>query len=357
MIPLTRPYFTVREKEIVNNILDSGWLTGGKYTKIFEDQAKEIMGYKYACAVNSCTSALFLSINALALEQRSEIIVPSNTFIATVNSICLNGHIPIFCDIDKNGMMDLKSAEKVLSEKTMGIIPVQYAGQLFDIDKLMDFCCFHDLEMIMDSAHSFGSPQYGLWGSECFSFHNTKNFSTGEGGMIMTNQKWLYNAVRCSRQHGLEIEKNGIIKNYILQWPGYNMRMTELQAGLGLTQIDKLKTIKEKRYSIYKKYKEAFGDLIPLSEEQGMNYHIIPLLVSEDKRDEIRKQLWKLGIQTNIHYKPCHTYDFYNNSLHIRTDLSRSEEWGKREITIPFYTDMEDTDIDYVIERVLEVII
>jgi len=369
-IPLFEADIGEEEISSVLEVLKSGWLTMGEKTAKFEEIFGDFIGVKYAIAVNSGTAALHLALLALGIGPGDDVICPSLTFVATSNSIKYAWANVIFADVtnldDWNIGVDSISAVK--TAKTRAVIVVHYGGYPCDMEAICEYAKRNGLAVIEDCAHApggaIGGRRVGAWGDVgCFSFFSNKNLSTGEGGMLTTNNEGLKNKLRSMRSHGMTTLTLDRFKGHSFDYDvtnlGYNYRMTEISAALGLAQFAKLTEKNSSRRKLVKKYQELLINEekigIPFIDYRGESTsHIFPILIPEGiDRGVIMNRLKEAGIQTSIHYRPIHIFSYYADMIH--GDLSKTEVIGRRTITLPLFPSMSGEQVKYVAESVLRV--
>ncbi len=348
------------EQQAVLGVLKSKWLSMGEQTRRFEEEVGRYVGAR-SVAVSSCTAALHLALKAVDIGPGDEVIVPSYTFIATVNSINYQGATPVFVDIngphDLN--MDTSKLENLLTERTRAIMPVHIAGYATNIEEVVRFARDHGLWVIEDAAHALGSSHagkaLGTFGDVgCYSFFANKNLVTGEGGMLVTNNKDIFERASVLRSQGIpttSLDKaSGSSPEYDVYELGHNYRMTELHAALGICQLSKLEQNNRKRRQLTQRYREnLYGEpyaTVPfLSNQTHSSCHIFPVILSADlDRGEVIKNLKEQGVQTSIHCPPLHKFSLYSKKIDV--SLPKTEDVSKREITLPLHPLLEEKDID-----------
>lgn len=373
-IPLFDIDFNEKELESVTSVIKSKWLSMGKLVDEFEDNFAEFIGVKYAIGVSNCTSALHLAYKVLGIKEGDEVICPSLSFVATSNSIIYTGAKPVFADITSLEDLTICPAdiENKITPKTKAIVVVHYAGYPCQMDKILNIAKKYHLKVIEDCAHAPGaeykSKKCGSIGDiGCFSFFSNKNMTTGEGGMITTNNKELASKIMLMRSHGmtrLTLDRyQGHAYTYDVIEHGYNYRLSELNAALGLVQLKKLGKNNRLRKEISAEYIEAFKDeekiIIPFKDNNyKSSYHIFPIILA-DKIDRLKfmDSMKEVGIQTSIHYPPIHLFSFYRSKLGYQEEmLPKTEEVAKREVTLPLYPQMSSKDVEFVINSVKEII-
>jgi dTDP-4-amino-4,6-dideoxygalactose transaminase len=369
-IPLSDIDMGAEEIRAVTSVLESRWLTLGAITHDFEQQFAAMTGSRHAVAVTNATAALHLACVVANLGPGDEVIVPSLTFVATANAIRYVGATPVFADV--TGLDNLNiSPESILenlSPRTRAIIVVHYAGYACAMQDIMRIAKDHGLIVIEDAAHAAGSDLDGIglgaWGQTgCFSFFSNKNMTTGEGGMITTQDDAIADRLRILRSHGMTSmtwdRHKGHAWSYDVTELGYNYRIDEIRAALGLVQLGKLKKNNLRRQVLTGLYRETLAELapnvsMPFTVANGVSaYHILPVLLpSRTDRRVFMDKMKELGIQTSIHYPPIHTFQAFHDEKFPRTDLSVTDEIAAREVTLPLYPGMIDENVFQVAQAV-----
>lgn len=373
MIPITKPYFTKEDAQNVYKTILSGWVTQGPRVKEFEKKFAAYVGSSYAVAVSSCTAALHLAMIVSDIKAGDEVICPSLSFIATANAIRYVEARPVFADVDQSTFnLDPKSAEKAITDKTKAILVVHQLGLPADIDAFRNLSRRYNLKLIEDAACAIGSmykgKRIGVHSDlVCFSFHPRKVITTGDGGMITTSNPKYYQRLRLLRQHGMSTDdrarheaKKIIIEKYLEL--GYNYRMTDIQASLGIEQLKKIEYILEKRRIIAEKYNNAFSKNPYLSlprefEDRKTNYQSYAILLKKNSpvsQKELMSELLKREIATRRGVMLIHKELAYKN-LYPRLKLPVSEYVSNNSIMLPIYAQMTKSEIRRVIKAVAEV--
>jgi dTDP-4-amino-4,6-dideoxygalactose transaminase len=369
-IPLSDIDMGVEEIEAVTRVLESRWLTLGAVTQEFEEQFAIATGAKHAVAVTNATAALHLSCVVAGLGPGDEVIVPSLTFVATANAVRYVGATPVFADITGENDLNIspESILKNLSDRTKAIIIVHYAGYACDMNEIMRIATDHKLIIIEDTAHAAGAylnkKSLGTFGQTgCFSFFSNKNMTTGEGGMIITQNDAIAERLRSLRSHGMTSmtwdRHKGHAWSYDVTDVGYNYRIDEIRAALGLVQLKKLSRNNSRRQALTETYREALVEVasevgMPFLSARGQSaYHILPVLLPNGTdrlkfMDEMKAQ----GVQTSIHYPPIHTFQSFQAGGSSYQDLTMTEEIASREVTLPLYPTMTDDDVLQVVRAV-----
>lgn len=360
----------------VVKVLKGDYLTTGPIVSEFENSVAKYVGAKYAVAVSNGTAALHMACYAAGISEGDEVLVPAITFAASSNCVLYCGGKPVFIDIDpKSYNIDINKIKEKITNKTKAIIPVDFAGQSVDMDSILKIAEEYNLIVIEDAAHALGSKYKNEnVGSKAhmteFSFHPVKPITTGEGGVVVTNSKELYEKMILFRSHGITRNSDLMIENqgpwYYEQIDlGYNYRLTDIQSALGLSQIKKLDDFILKRREIVNEYNEAFRDLkeivTPFENEYSKSgHHIYVLLLNLDKlkcgRKEIFEALQAENIGVNVHYLPVYLHPYYKKLGYKKGECPVAEEIYSRMITIPLFPSMSDKDIKDVIEAVKKVL-
>ena len=368
MIPIAKPYLTKKEAKAAYDTILTGWITQGPRVAEFEEKFAAYTGAKYAVAVSNCTTALHLAMIVSGIGKDDEVICPSMSYIATANSIKYVGAKPVFAEIDPtNYNLDPKDVVKRITLKTKAILLVHQIGMPADIDAFKEIAREYNLKLIEDAACAAGSSYKGSKiGSHselvCFSFHPRKVISTGDGGMITTNNEAFYNRLRLLRQHGMSVNDRVRHESSKLVFEdhievGYNYRMTDIQASVGIKQLEKLDWIVAKRRKIASKYNRAFKEIPFLrlpKEKKGYfcNYQSYSIYLKEDapiSRNELMQALLDAGISTRRGIMTSHRETAYKEE-YAGLALPVSESASDRSIILPLYIPMKDEDLNKVID-------
>lgn len=375
-LPYCLPLIGEEEIAEVVDSLRSGWVTTGPKVKRFEEDFAAYVGAAQAVAVNSCTAALHLSLAALGIGPGDEVIVPTMTFCATANVVRHLGARPVIVDVDRYSQISIEAVERALSPNTKAIMPVHYAGQACDLDEILELASLHGVAVVEDAAHAAGSEYRGRRiGSHstaaCFSFYATKNMTTGEGGMITTNDTALADHLRRLALHGMSRDawkrytQAGGWYYEVLE-PGYKDNMTDTAAALGLHQLRRLDGFIERRQRMAARYNEVLSptgvfDLAEEREGRNHTWHIYPVRLREGRlsigRDEFIEELKTAGIGTSVHFIPLHRHPYYRDEYGCRAeDFPVAESIYAGLLSLPLYPKMTDADAEDVLEAVLGVI-
>jgi perosamine synthetase len=367
-IPLSKPYFDQEELEETKSVLDSGWVSQGPKVREFEENIANYLDAKYAIAVNNCTAALHLALLSIGIKSGDEVLVADFTFPATGHSVLYCGAKPIFIDIELNTYnIDIDSIEEKITDKTKAIIPVHTFGQPAQMDKIIKIAKKYNLKVIEDAACALGSKYKDKYAGTigdagCFSFHARKGITTGEGGMVVTNNKELAERIRHLSVFGMtsawdrEKSEKFIIPTF--EDAGFNYKMSDITAAVGVAQLRKLDKIIDRKRELAKYWDEKLED-IEFIEPPYINEnvkHIFQSYVSiVDKRinrNKIIEMLMKKGIQTQIGTYASHVQPVY----HFKSKCPNSLEIFNRSLALPMYYKLEEKDIDMVAGYLKEVI-
>jgi dTDP-4-amino-4,6-dideoxygalactose transaminase len=369
-LSLAVPDITDEEKRQVLESLDSGWISVGPKVREFERLFAEYHGVKHAIATSSCTTSLFISAKVLGIGEGDFVIVPTITWQSTANIVEQLGATPLFCDVDRATLnIKLDEIERhfaVYSDKIKAIIPVHHSGLPANIEAIDAIADSHNVPVIYDAAHavfsSYDGRMVGQFGAmSCFSFYATKNLTTGDGGIITTDNDELAEQCRIWSYHGLpkdswkrySAENAGPHVQCIV--PGYKFNLTDLQAALGIAQMKRKEELLEKRNRLVRHYNSVLSDIdwleLPLHESDrgkwGNHVYVIKILDEEVDRDTFMAELRNLNIGTNLHFYPVHKNLFYERK-YPEVKLDTAEWLMNRIMTIPLCTKYNNEDLDYV---------
>jgi dTDP-4-amino-4,6-dideoxygalactose transaminase len=376
-LPFSRPTITDREINEVADSLKSGWITTGPKVQKFIEKIKRYTGSKNAVAVNSATAGLHISYMACGIGKGDEVITSPLTFVATANTVIHCGAKPIFADINlKTLNIDVAELESKITTKTKAVVPVHFAGLPCDMDKILSISKKNNLVVIEDAAHAIGAQYKGrkigtIGDVTVFSFHPNKNITTGEGGMVVFENERFAPALNMLSFHG--IDKNAWMRytkqgnsNADAYMAGFKYNMLDIQAAMGLHQLDRVDEFNAKRENIAKRYKEALGDIeeIAIPElpayEHKHAWHIFTPLIKIEKlkisRDEFMNRLKELNIGSGYHYKAVHLHPYYQELGFKRGQFPNAEYVSDRICSLPLFPTMSGKDIEDVVSAVKKVI-
>lgn len=373
-----KPYLGKGEIKEIIDTLRSGWWGTGPKTELFEKNFKEYAGSKYALGVNSATAGLHLALKVLGVGLGDEVITTSLTFCSTANVIIHCGAKPVFADVDIDDWnIDPKEIEKKITKRTKVIMPVHLHGRPCEMDEIMEIAKKHKLFVVEDAAHAIEAKYKGqkignIGDITVFSFYVTKNLSTGEGGMVTTNNKYWINRMRTLSLHGLSNDafKRYSVKNfkrYECLVPGFKYNMMDIQASLGLHQLARLERNAKVRKKYWQMYDDVFVDMpeitIPKHEDKNTRHarHLYAILLSLEKlkitRDNFVDRLIKENIGSGVHFTPVHLHKYYRNTFGFKKgDFPNAEFVGERILSLPLGANLTTEDIEGVIAAVVKLI-
>jgi perosamine synthetase len=359
MIPVAEPKLGGNELKYVTDCVSSGWISSiGKYIKKFEEEFSKFSDTKYGIATSSGTTALHLALVTFGIGKGDEVIIPTLSFIATANCVTYTGAKPIFVDSEpRTWNMDPEKVKEKITDNTKAIVPVHLYGHPVDMDPIMDLAEEYSLVVIEDAAEAHGAEyrkrKVGSIGHVgCFSFYGNKIITTGEGGMITTNDEEFMNKAMMLRDHAMSKEKR-----YWHPYMGYNYRMTNMQAAVGLAQVEKIEEYIEIKRKNAKKYNERLGGIssitLPPEMEWAKNvYWLYSILVDNIPRDDFTTRLREKEIDSRPFFYPMHTQppyaDYSNEKLEVAEDIA------KRGVSLPSATTLKEDEIDYICKTIAE---
>lgn len=372
MIPYGRQSITQEDVEAVAETLHSDWLTTGPKVDEFERSVATYVGARHALAVCNGTAALHCAAVAAGIGPGDEVIVPAITFVATANSVVFQGGTPVFADVDRDTLLiDPASVESKITAKTKAIFAVDYAGQPCDYTALREIANRHNLKLVADASHSIGAAsEQGKVGTladlTTFSFHPVKPITTGEGGMIVTNDETMWRTMRRFRNHGIDNDSRQREESgqwfYEMVSLGYNYRIPDILCALGVSQLKKLDGWIHRRQQIAARYDNAFAaiaGITPVVTRPGVSngYHLYVIRVDAQRfgksRDELFRSLRKSGIGVNVHYLPLNLHRFYRERFGCHAgQCPVAEQLFTELLSLPIYPGMSDSQIAEVIDAV-----
>ena len=394
-IPFSPPDITEREIEEVVEALKSGWITTGPKTKEFERRITEYCGSDKTVCLSAATTALEMTLRLLGIGKGDEVIVPAYTYTATCSVICHVGATPVMVDSQKDKQeMDYELMSNAITDKTKVIIPVDIAGILCDYDKIFEiieskrelFTADNDIQkvfdriiIVADCAHGFGAVQNNKKAGNiadftCFSFHAVKNLTTAEGGAVTwknhagLDSEKIYKKYQILSLHGqtkdaLEKTQKGSWE-YDILLPAYKCNMTDVQAGIGLAQIERYDSMLKRRHEIIEKYENGFAGsklITPVhtTESSKSSGHLYLARIKDatlEDRNEIIIKMEERGVSTNVHYKPRPLLTAYKNLGFDIDDYPNAYNLFKNEISLPIYSTLTDEEVEYIIENLLDIL-
>ena len=375
-LPFAQPEIGQEEIDEVVDTLRSGWLTGGPKVQAFEEGIRDVTGASHAVALSSCTAGMHLALLAAGIGPGDEVITTPLTFAATVNVILHAGATPVLADVREDDYnIDVDEIERKITPRTKALLPVHYGGQPCRMDELQALADRHKLRVIEDAAHAIGARYRGqpigaLTDAAVFSFYPIKAITTGQGGMLTTNDADLANQVRLLSLHGLSknawnrYSKGGSAEYQVLA-PGFNYAMTDIQAALGIHQLKRLEAFQARRTHIANQYNALFAgvpELIrpPMRDEIVHAWHLYPIRLQLDRltidRAHFIEELRERGIGTSVHFIPIHLHPYYRKALSLGPgDFPVTEAIYEGLISLPIYPRMEDASVERVAAAVREI--
>lgn len=390
-VPFFRP--SIAEDEIAEVVacLRSGWLTTGTRTKQFETDFAAAVGGRHAVAVNSCTAALHLAVEAMGLSPGQAVLVPTMTFAATAEVVRYQGGVPLLVDCDPVTLnMDLADAASKIEAlrdgrtpldpdlEVVGIMPVHLGGLMLDMDEVDVFAKAHGLWVVEDAAHALPAAYrshprkawrrcgQGTAAVTCFSFYANKTITTGEGGMAVTDDDGIAARLRCMSLHGLSQDAwkrfSGGAWDYRIMAPGFKYNLTDLASSIGIHQLRKAEAFRQRREELADRYREAFADSPEIELPGGHpdrlhSWHLFPLRLRLDRlsidRDAFIEEIKARGIGCSVHWRPLHLHPYYESTFGWQPpDLPVASEVWKRLVSLPLFPGMTDAEFDHVVKGV-----
>ena len=375
-IPFHRPFITDEEVNAAAECVRKGWLTMGEKTIEFETRFKDYIGTDHAVAFNSCTAALHLALHSIGLKSGDEVIIPATTFAATAEVVLYFNARPVMIDVERDThLINTSRIEEKITGKTKAVIPVHFGGQPADMDDIMSIAEKYKIHTIEDAAHTlpakYRKRNIGTIGDiTCFSFYATKTLTTGEGGMATTrNPEWA-DRMRVLRLHGISKDawkrytKEGSWEYDVVD-AGFKYNITDIGAAMGIEQLKKIDYMQSKRENIVSRYDNAFKDfsgliLYKIKADRQSSHHLYPIKLNLDSlkisRNQFIEALKERGIMTSVHFIPLYRFTYYNKMGFKKEDYPDSEWVFERTVSLPIYPGMNNQEIDYVIENVIDII-
>jgi dTDP-4-amino-4,6-dideoxygalactose transaminase len=361
MLLVGEPVLGEAEKFALDQVIDSNWITMGERVRAFEQAFAAEHGASDAAAVNSCTAGLHLALMALGIGPEDEVLVPSLSFVATANCALYVGAQPLFVDIEglDEPLISLRDAALKCTGRTKAVIVMHYAGYLVDCEAWRHFAKTHGLLLIEDAAHAAGAAGAGCIGDTAvFSFYGNKNMTTAEGGMVLARDPQVLDRVKHMRSHGMTSSTRERLDArapiYDVTALGWNYRLDEFRAAVGLVQLRSLRRWNERRRDLVRSYRDTLaercpGVRVPFANARGASaYHFLPVILPESAdRQAVMGHMRDQGVQTTVHYPPIHQLSFYRDR-YPSLRLPSTEQFAERELTLPLHPKLADRDTETV---------
>lgn len=376
-IPFARIQMAGNEERYLKEVLDSGWLTTSSKTLTFEKEFASYIGAKYACAVNSCTAALHLAVEAIGIKEGDKVLIPTMTFTATAEIVRYMGANPVFCDVNYETSLvtpEVLSATLTKEKDIRAFILVHFGGQspvmtAKDGNGIVDICRKHNIRLIEDAAHAFPTKfedQFiGSFGDvTCFSFYANKTITSGEGGMLVTNDPAIYDRVKIMRLHGINRDVWNRFTNSSSKWeydvvaPGFKYNMPDVNAAIGLAQLEKAEFFREQRQRCAQTYYQELRQIncIELPHVNGMAaqhaWHLFPIRLTPNApvdRNRFIDLMAEKGIGTSVHYKPLHRMTYYREAYSLNdNDFPNAERIWQGTVSLPIYPNLSNDELKYI---------
>ncbi|GJQ31987.1 MAG: spore coat protein [Ignavibacteriaceae bacterium] len=370
------PVIEQEEIDEVVSTLQSGWLGTGPKVAMFEEEFRNYVGANYAIAVASCTAGLHLSVVALGIKEGDEVIVPALTFAATANAVIHSGAKPVLVDVDRSTMtLNYDDVKRKITSRTKAIIPVHFAGRAADMDELQAISHEYGIHIINDAAHAIETEYHGkkigaFADITSYSFYVTKNLTTAEGGMIVTDNEAIANRLKIYALHGMSKDawkrfSDDGYKHYQVVFPGFKYNMTDIQASLGIHQLRKVDRLHKRREEVWNIYNDRLKHLpliLPAPQDPNSRHglHLYIILVDDTKtnitRDQLITELHRRNIGTGVHYLGLNWHPFYQQEFGYKIgDFPNSDFISERTLSIPFSAKLTDQDVEDVIEALEDI--
>jgi|WetSurSiteA1Bulk_404760.scaffolds.fasta_scaffold04235_5 dTDP-4-amino-4,6-dideoxygalactose transaminase len=384
-IPFSKVPLAGNEQAYINEVLASGWLTTSSKAMNFEKQFAQFVGARFACAVNSCTSALHLAVEAIGISKDDKVLVPSLTFTASAEVLRYIGAHPVFTDVEydtrlispeilKNAIFRNPHVRAIILVHYGGLAPVMTTPER---EGILDICRFRGIRVIEDAAHAFPTKydnQYiGSFGdATCFSFYANKTITTGEGGMLVTNDEEIYNRVKIMRLHGINRDIWSRFTDKSSSWeydvvaPGFKYNMPDINAAVGLAQLEKASYFRSERQRCAEFYLRELGDIpcldLPVfnGSMEDHSWHLFPLVLKPESpvtRNDFISQMANKGVGTSVHYKPLHRMTYYKETYSLDEHaFPNTEKIWKGTVSIPIYPGLDQQELTYICQTIKEIL-
>lgn len=376
-LPFSRPSISEEDISAVADVLRSGWITTGPKNAAFEQQFCEYTGGRFGVAMSSATAAMHLLLKACGIGPGDEVITPAMTWVSTINLIEMTGATPVFADIDKDTLMvTAETVAPLITDKTRLMIPVHFAGAALDLDPLRALAENKAAMLVEDAAHAAGTAykgkRIGACGTALFSFHPIKNITTGEGGMLVSDNEALTDTIRQLKFHGLGVDAfdrntHGRSPQAEVLMPGFKYNLPDMLATLGLSQLKRLDAFNAKRTALARLYLDLLKDvdeIIPLSVpvyDMTHAWHLFIVRLDTDKanmsRDMFMEELKKQNIGTGLHFRAAHLQKYYRETRGYKAGMLPDTEWNSDRIfSLPLFPDMTPDDVSDVVGAIKDIL-
>ncbi|GCD77334.1 LPS biosynthesis protein [Thermaurantimonas aggregans] len=378
-IQYAKVFIGERERKHINDVLDSGWLTTAKKTLQFEEKFADYIGAKYACAVNSCTAALHLAVDALGIRPGDKVFIPSMTFTSTAEVVRYVGADPVFLDTEyRTNLITPEILEDAVKKypDVRFLIIVHYGGQAADLTNIIDICNKNNIKIIEDAAHAFPTKHNGRYIGQfglitCFSFYANKTITTGEGGMLVTDDESIYNRSKIMRLHGINRDIWDRFTSDKPSWEydvvdaGFKYNLTDLAAAIGLGQLENAELFRKERQKIAEFYYKNLSDIdcidlpITYGSFEDHAWHLFPIILNENapiSRNKFIELMSDNGIGTSVHYKPLHQMTYYKEKYNLKPDqFPNAEKTWRGNVSLPIYPFMTEDELEYISDVIHEI--
>jgi dTDP-4-amino-4,6-dideoxygalactose transaminase len=387
-IPFSKVQLAGNENKYLNEVLESGWLTTSCKALRFEELFASFVGAKYACAVCSCTAALHLAVEALGIQAGDNVLIPTMTFTASAEIVRYMGANPVFMDVEYNSCLITPAIlNDALNrhQNVKAVILVHFGGQAPvmvtpDGKGIVDICRQRNIRIIEDAAHAFPTKYdnkfIGTFGDvTCFSFYANKTITTGEGGMLVTNDEQVYKRAKIMRLHGINRDVWNRFTSSKCSWeydvvaPGFKYNMPDVNAAIGLAQLEKADFFREQRQRCAELYYNELGNIscidLPVFRQpiEHHAWHLFPIIIKPDapiSRNEFIERMAEQGVGTSVHYKPLHQMTYYKEAYHLKSDdFPEAERIWRGTVSLPIYPNLADSEIKticQIIKKILKLV-
>jgi dTDP-4-amino-4,6-dideoxygalactose transaminase len=380
-VPFSKVVIGDTERLYLKEVLDSGWLTTAGKALEFEKKFAEKVGVKYACAVTSCTAALHLGIDAIGVKAGDRVFVPSMTFTASAEVIRYMGADPVFLDTEyRTNLITPEILERAIKENpdVNTLIVVHFGGQAAKMHEIISLCEKYGIKILEDAAHAFpsklGDRMIGSFGDiTCFSFYANKTITTGEGGMLVTNDENIYKRAKIMRLHGINRDIWDRFTSKVPSWEydvveaGYKYNLPDINAAIGLGQLEQADVYRNERQRVVEFYFKELEELkmidLPISHVpyEDHAWHLFPIVLNKKckiSRNTFIERLAYLGIGTSVHYKPLHQMTYYKTRYNLKTeDFPNAEKTWRGNVSLPVYPFLKNDEIKYVCDMIKEILL